>query len=1125
MSLTYKRFHEMLYASDPVGSDSQVSKAQIEQLMAGLGEQWTNAVTPTNEELLSRRFELDSIDIDWIKSFVAAAEANERIDQTQINPVLKHIIEILRSANVKPDADYCSFSSLEPVAFEHIWIPVIEDELTRVQRKYAHILEKLTCDPSFLMSLGQDLLSSLSEVSIKLIYPIYNQKNSLRDLLIRHVQKQHESNPMSSRLYYAFVHEIKESGLVDLIRKYPIFGLNIVTCIENWRRNSASLIDRLFEDHANLSKLFDFGSDFRVKSVVFGSGDQHNGGQSVGIVSIIDKGVIKKIVYKPKDLQIESTYNLFLAFLNHQSQLSPLQTTKVYVGDGYGFTEYIPHVVCQSEGEVASFYKNIGRLLSTLYILGCTDCHRENIIACGTNPVLVDVETLLEGNIMEQAEGTLDLSAKYRDITMRIMDSVLQTGLLPYWDNMDKAKSPVDVSVLGDEAPKSDVEFVTGWIEANTDGMYLGSISRKAKVPPAIPVGVGGGKPFFKHIESFIKGFREQSDEIIRLKEQILSGPFRAFANLKKRVILRPTAAYFQLRELLLTPEANSNSLKQGLVLEVLARSFIDNQEHKSKYWQIFKSEVLQLGNLDIPAFYHYTDSSNIYDGSGRCVCNLDGDGLLSCFDRCEQRIRKFDQEDVEFQINLIRGVTKASGLDKTSAKHGRLPKGTHPSSITNDQLRELALKQLEQVYSIAIKTGRHEHVWLGMDLLDDGEKFRYNLLGDGLYSGVAGIVMLESTVIDDYSNRWVTHEWIARIKDVCSTRSDLDSWWSNQSLGLSGCAGVLLVLNLLGKEPSPYQTDLHFCIHRILESFSKFYLDDDFQLDVMGGSAGLIGALVNIDSLESIKIARICAQHLVDRQQQDGSWKPIKQIATPLGKPDKVFGLYGSEPGLIGFSHGVIGIISALAQLAQRTKDKTLLDSAQRGFDYMQSNYSPEFSNWPDLREQPSSAGRIFTTTWCHGSSGIILGYLCLLNTGLQLSGCESQIRSALEKWLSEPLAGTDHLCCGSLGMSVLMGLASHDSRIGSSEIRTRLSKRSKEILLQVSSESDNGVKFRTLEDFSGGIIQPGLFTGNTGIALAVESSKYSLFTLGSLLSCGLYNLSPTQLASYSSKKKGSCT
>ena len=130
MSLTYKRFHEMLYASDPVGSDSQVSKAQIEQLMAGLGEQWTNAVTPTNEELLSRRFELDSIDIDWIKSFVAAAEANERIDQTQINPVLKHIIEILRSANVKPDADYCSFSSLEPVAFEHIWIPVIEDELT-----------------------------------------------------------------------------------------------------------------------------------------------------------------------------------------------------------------------------------------------------------------------------------------------------------------------------------------------------------------------------------------------------------------------------------------------------------------------------------------------------------------------------------------------------------------------------------------------------------------------------------------------------------------------------------------------------------------------------------------------------------------------------------------------------------------------------------------------------------------------------------------------------------------------------------------------------------------------------------------------------------------------------------
>ena len=48
---------------------------------------------------------------------------------------------------------------------------------------------------------------------------------------------------------------------------------------------------------------------------------------------------------------------------------------------------------------MGAFYRRQGVLLALLYLLGMTDIHHENLIACADQPVLVDVETLLHPDL------------------------------------------------------------------------------------------------------------------------------------------------------------------------------------------------------------------------------------------------------------------------------------------------------------------------------------------------------------------------------------------------------------------------------------------------------------------------------------------------------------------------------------------------------------------------------------------------------------------------------------------------------------------------------------------------------------------------------------------------------
>ena len=188
--------------------------------------------------------------------------------------------------------------------------------------------------------------------------------------------------------------------------------------------------------------------------------------------------------------------------------------------------EWVPHQLCTNATELDQFYTNAGRVTALLHLLGCTDCHYENLIACGDQLLLIDTETLLEPDLpdhISNAGNTANEPAAISELQQRFSGSVLRSGLIPQWMFIGAAKIAVDISALGIKPPAEQDQSISGWLGINTDGMIPGRISTTAELPTSLPVGVGTQNPLAAHEESFCRGFELQAQALIELKERWLA--------------------------------------------------------------------------------------------------------------------------------------------------------------------------------------------------------------------------------------------------------------------------------------------------------------------------------------------------------------------------------------------------------------------------------------------------------------------------------------------------------------------------------------------------------------------------------------------------------------------------
>ncbi|CAK6688461.1 hypothetical protein IFHNHDMJ_00407 [Synechococcus sp. CBW1107] len=972
--------------------------------------------------------------------------------------------------------------------FQDIWWPVclcLEQWLNESIRT-----------PSFIAAgvcgqLADSLLDRLCSLTDQVFWQVFNDGRGPGAILLAHLCAEGDSSsPPVRELYEKFVQNQRRDGLDELLSHYPVLARLIGSVVTLWKEGSLEMLARIEEDRGVLEQKFGILRSFELVSVKQGLGDPHRGGRAVAILAFAEKpDAVIRVVYKPRDMGLDAAYQALLSDLNTNSDLEPLRTLSVHVAGGYGYMEYVSHRLCGDDHMLSKHYANCGRLAAVLHLLGCTDCHHENLIACGDQLLLIDTETLLEADVPDHisdaasADGPAALSALQR----RFQRSVLRSGLLPQWMFMSGAKVAVDISALGIAPPPLPEHMVPGWLGINTDVMMPGRVLRLAGLPTSLPVGIGADNPFHRFLSSFCAGFARQAGALIAQRQRLLAhgGALSQFAGLQRRIVLRSTRVYIAIQRQQLEAEALQSNHAQALRLEQLARSFL-LAETKPLHWPVFAAERRQMQQLDIPFFTHAVDGDALQlDASGS---ELAGFIHTSGLDAARERLNHLDQEEIAFQLRLIRGAAQARQLRASgtvlASNDAGLNQAPESAAITG---LEAATRIAECLLTMAIQDSDGQVEWLGMDLGADGTNFSFGPVGLSLYGGSIGVAVLIKRLHDQgvlMAGADAVQAAILQPLHHLGGQLGADGrrrWWRDQPLGLSGCGGLLLALHVLDEQE---------LVQALVADALPRFIEADQQLDLMGGCAGLIGALLQLGTESALQLAVLAGYHLIAGQSEAGAWKQSPR-----------------QPALLGFSHGTAGYAAALARLHTATGEERFRRGAQAALAYERARFNRTQGNWPDLRGASSADdASTFMLGWCHGAPGIALGRACLWGTSLWDEYCAEEISVALATTAAMQTPGTDHLCCGSLGLMVVLRAVAAGPWPLQPDLRANCSGVADVHLNQVLHRcSMQELELRCFGIQEGTLMLPGFFSGLSGMGMALLEDARSQAATLALVSAGL--------------------
>ncbi len=1048
-------------------------------------EQWIEAVAPDEPHKLSRRLLWDTFSpegfIDHLQTSGQSLGSTELNWKSCLLGCRRAVQEAWDQSLLAVDSDQ------QQLAFVDLWWPIRCHAIALLKKRLKSRPGIQYFVPQVFDQLADSLLSRLCSLGEQVLWEEFNAERSPGIMLLAHLGSTGDgSGPPLREHYERFIQRHRKDGFESLLKEFPELGRFIGVVVVLWLQASTEMLERICADREVLQKLFAIPLTHSLLEVQQGLSDPHRGGRAVAVLSF---GSVqqseKKVVYKPKEMGVDAAYQGLLADLNSLSNSPPLRTLTIHDADGYGYMEYVPHRLAKDDRELEQFYVNAGRLTAVLHLLGCTDCHHENLIACGDQMLLIDTETLLEADVPDHISDKKE--EQQSALAKRFQSSVLRSGLMPQWMFMGGAKTAVDISALGISPVKEATYQAQGWLGLNSDGMMPGRVRKKSENPTSLPVGVGSLNPLKRFIQPFCIGFQDQSESLIKIRDSWLKpeGPLALFAGLRRRIVLRATRVYFSIQRQQLEPAALRSAFVQSLKLEQLARSFLLSKS-KPLHWPVFCAEREQMQQLDIPFFTHAIDGDSL--DLSQTGATLSGFIKTSGLAAARDRLSHLSQEEILFQLRLIRGACTAKQMRRSSEELLTDIKSTDALIADQDQSEIQSITTIVRtINDLAIHDANGQVEWLGMDLGADGESFSFGPVGLSLYGGSIGIACLMDRISSSTNTCSLQDAILQPLSQLLEQESDDQRlrWWRDQPLGLSGCGGILLALQELSLTP---------WVDELLLSALPRTISSDQQLDLIGGCSGLIGSLLMRSSEQSLALAIQAGDQLLATQNEHGCWDQPRS----------------RNPGLLGLSHGTAGHAAALAQLHRATGESRFLKAARAALLYERGHYNSSEANWPDFRESGQDLN--YMVSWCHGAPGIGLARACLWGTALWDDTCEKEIAISTSTTTKHASMRqfTDHLCCGSLGLMLTLealtmgpwhmdGSVGKDARLAADRIRSNALMRS----------SGKDLELHCFGTRESTLLLPGFFTGLSGMAMALIQDPVSKKTTLNLLTGGLWSLS----------------
>lgn len=998
---------------------------------------WCDAAALGSWELLDRRLAWDGLRRDEVGRWLGEGEI-------EALPRWVDTLEAILAANSEPTEETAG------IPFSHLLLPFVEHASAELERRVGQRPDLITT--AGLRPARMHLLRFLSNVASPALFERFQVYRAARESQFDRLLRKAEPESAGDGIYRSFV----EDGLGDLLAEKPVLARQLATAVDDWIEATAELLERLDRDQEAIAFLFGGGTPAGpVIDLRPGLSDRHHHGRTVTMLRFAS-GL--ELAYKPKPLAVDRAFFDLLGWINDRKELPSFRRLRVLPGEGYGWMEWVrPEPLADAAG-AARFHRRCGHLLALVYALEGYDCHAENVIAAGEQPVLVDLETLMNPT----AAGMVDdaaLSPATAVAARQLHDSVIRTGFLPNWTVAHDGRR-VDVSMLGFSDGQPCLTTLPGWEAVNTDGMRRAS--REAPLPgaqcvPRLPDGSPAGPA---DQEEVIAGFREMIRFLVRHRHALLTSPelLPAWKTLQIRYVPRMTRLYARFLRRLTDPSVLESGMDWSLAAEALARLsiFFGKGETRPGGWDLFAHELSSLLRLDIPYFAARGDERHVLDGGGRVLV---ADRFAETpHERLLARVGRLGEDDLERQIGYVRATFQARATESSPQPVSvRETRAGAEEEVHPDELVDLASRLGRLLAQRAVRSPEGAVTWIALEPLQDSLVCSFKPIGYNLHSGSAGVALFLAALARVTGSAEARDLALGALREVLAALRD-DPQWMVEALGLGANLGVGSILyalcvtgELLGEE------DLVRRAAASASALGRKAIEKDSKLDVVFGSAGAILTLLKLHRTSGdpvvLDVAAECGRHLLANVRETGEG----------------FAVCPTMDGNLhtGFSHGAAGLACALSRLATATGD-TAFGAAARGLTAWEENlFEPREENYPTHRK--SGDAPIFLNAWCHGAPGIALSRLAMAET-LQAERCIA----ATER---HGLGEADHLCCGTTGRIDVLLEASR--RLGRPAAAGRARRLAAEVVRRA--EQEGGYRFP-----AGGAdaaLSPGLFTGAAGI------------------------------------------
>lgn len=724
-------------------------------------------------------------------------------------------------------------------------------------------------------------------------------------------------------------------------------------------------------------------------------GDTHKDCRSVTVLVFENA----RIVYKPHSLESETAFQELLGFFNNFiEEKNRLRIMKTVCGQGYGFTEFIEHLPADSKKDVSLFYTKAGILMGILYLCNVSDCHFENIISCGSDPVLIDIETIFHC-ILPDVLHLNDKESAFVNVRKFLNSSVNSIGLLPAYIDIrgeNNEHKRFSVGGMAGSAAQESPLYTYDIKNIGSDNMSMERSSFNIESSCNSPVLDGKETDPREYSKEIASGFEAIYRIIMQNKEKVREKIISLFSGTYNRIVLKATMIYGNLLNIATHPDFMRN--------EIYARFLFSRAGLIPTAANVTDYETASLLSRTVPIYYAGFSEKYIVNGNGTIYENvLDKSPMEEFLDK----INNFSEKDLSVQLHLIK-----TSYYVPDEKYEHCCISFHDEPVCDVSNSEL-LAEAEATGNYLLE----ERSISGINQNNNNDRFYFGCTVERceyedyttvinnleLYNGSCGTALFLYHLGRISGKKHFIDAAFESLEPLKTVIASGNFNMVNNTGAFTGISGYFYVLSEIAESENSIEMRRLICDS--LHYISEFAENERNKIDLISGTSGALAVLLNIFHKTSDEELRKTALD-----------EAVKCFDIICGSVFRNGIIDTKKVDLCGFSHGISGAVPYIYDYYLVTGNENALAFTKELLRYERETFrvkkNGRIIGWHSAKDNEG-----FMTSWCHGTAGILLEKVMLKKSGYSDSELDEELAYALDITKKECIGTAMAYCHGDLG------------------------------------------------------------------------------------------------------------